>query len=167
MLLHRRHLWVVLSLLAAPAGTLPAWGAEKDTPSREKEEAAKKKEEGLPLKPTRKVEFTTDEATWLSLDVSPDGRTILFELLGHLYALPIEGGEAKRITSGMPFDSQPRYSPDGKTIAFVSDRDGADNVWIARPAGSDPKQLSKDAHSQFASPAWTPDGQYVIVSRKT
>jgi len=167
MLLHRRHAWVVLSLLAMPVRDFPAWGAGKDKSSREKEEAAKKKEEGLPLKPTRKIEFTTDEATWLSLDVSPDGRTILFELLGHLYALAIEGGEAKRITSGMPFDSQPRYSPDGKTIAYVSDRGGADNVWIARPDGSEPKQLSKDPHSLFASPAWTPDGEYVIASRQT
>ncbi|PYQ24940.1 MAG: amidohydrolase, partial [Acidobacteria bacterium] len=119
------------------------------------------------LKPARKVEFTTDEGTWLSLDVSPDGKTILFELLGDLYAIPIEGGPAKRITGGMPFDSQPRYSPDGKTIAFISDRDGADNVWIARPDGSEPRQISKDQQSLFASPSWTPDGKYVIASRQT
>ncbi len=125
------------------------------------------KKPGLPLKPERKIEFTTDEGTWLSVDVSPDGGTILFDLVGDLYTVPIAGGEAKRITSGMAFDSQPKYSPDGKTIAFLSDRDGAENLWIAGADGSGPKQLSKMKQSEFASPAWTPDGQYVLVSRTT
>ncbi len=75
----------------------------------------------LPLKPTRTVDFTTSEGTWISLDVSPDGQTLVFELLGDLYTLPLSGGEAKRITSGPAFDSQPRYSPDGKKIVFLSD----------------------------------------------
>ncbi len=76
--------------------------------------------DGLPLKPERKIEFTTDEGTWISLDVSRDGKTILFELLGDLYTVPLEGGDSVGITSGMAFDSQPCYSPDGFHIAFVS-----------------------------------------------
>jgi tricorn protease-like protein len=76
----------------------------------------------LQLKPDRKIEFTTDEGTWLSLDVSPDGKTIVFELVGDIYTLPIEGGQAKLIDGGMAFDSQPKFSPDGKWIAFLSDR---------------------------------------------
>jgi Tol biopolymer transport system component len=119
----------------------------------------------LPLKPERKIEFTVDEGTWLSLAVSPDGKSILFDMVGDLYTLPIQGGQAKRITSGLPFDSQPVFSPDGKMIAFTSDRDGADNLWIANADGSDPKQLSKDKQGDFISPAWTPDGEYVLVSR--
>ena len=122
--------------------------------------------QGLPLEPDRTIEFTTDEGTWLSLDVSPDGKTIVFELLGDLYTLPIAGGEAKAITTGLAFDSQPSYSPDGKTIAFVSDRDGADNLWIAGADGSAPRPLTKDKQSLFASPSWTPDGEYVLVSRQ-
>src|SRR5579863_128859 len=125
------------------------------------------KKPGLPLKPERKIEFTTDEGTWLSVDVSPDGATVLFDLVGDLYTVPIAGGEAKRITSGMSFDSQPKYSPDGKTIAFLSDRDGAENLWVAGADGSAAKQLSKMKQSEFASPAWTPDGQYILVSRTT
>ena len=120
---------------------------------------------GLPLKTERKIEFTVDEGTWLSLSVSPDSQTILFDLLGDLYTLPISGGEAKRITSGLPFDSQPVFSPDGKKIAFTSDRDGCDNLWITNADGSEPKQLSKDKEAYFVSPGWTPDGEYVLVSR--
>ncbi len=119
----------------------------------------------LPLKPERKIEFTTDEGTWISLDVSPDGKTIVFELLGDLYTLPIEGGQAKLISGGMSFDSQPKFSPDGQRIAFLSDRDGGENLWIMRADGSDPKQLSKESWAEMASPAWTPDGEYVLVSK--
>ncbi|MBW1688193.1 MAG: PD40 domain-containing protein, partial [Deltaproteobacteria bacterium] len=121
--------------------------------------------EGLPLEPERTIEFTTDEGTWISLDISRDGKTILFELLGDLYTVPLEGGDSVAITSGMAFDSQPSYSPDGSHIAFVSDRDGAENVWIANSDGSDPKQLSKEKQSLYVSPSWTPDGEYVIVTR--
>ena len=121
--------------------------------------------EGLPLKSTRTLRFTTDEGTWLSLDVSPDGRTILFDLLGDLYTVPIAGGKATRITSGMAFDTQPRYSPDGKSIVFVSDRNGSDNLWIADANGAHARQVSRLTKRQFVSPEWTPDGQYVVVSR--
>jgi Tol biopolymer transport system component len=120
---------------------------------------------GLPLKPERKIEFTVDEGSWLSLSVSPDGKTILFDLLGDLYTLPITGGEAKRITDGLPFDSQPVFSPDGKLIAFTSDRDGSENLWIANADGSEPRQLSKEKEAEFISPSWTPDGEYVLISR--
>jgi len=129
--------------------------------------AKKKKDEPLPLKPTRKIEFTTQEGTWLSLDVSPDGRTIIFDLIGDLYILPITGGEAKKITRGMAFNNQPHYSPDGKKIAYISDAGGAENVWIADADGTNPKQLSQDEQSEFASPVWTPDGNYVIAGRTT
>src|SRR4051794_16144116 len=87
---------------------------ESKTKEKEKKDPPKKKAQGLPLKPDRTVEFTADEGTWVSLDISPDGKTILFELLGDLYTVPIAGGEAKAITTGLAFDSQPSYSPDGK-----------------------------------------------------
>jgi formylglycine-generating enzyme required for sulfatase activity/Tol biopolymer transport system component len=122
---------------------------------------------GLPLAPERKVEFSTDEGTWMSVDVSPDGRTIVFDLLGDLYSVPIEGGEARPLTRGMAFDAQPRFSPDGKRLVFISDRDGADNLWTIAPDGSDPKQVTREQRTLFASPTWTPDGEFILVSRKT
>src|ERR1700692_4176985 len=123
------------------------------------------KKAGLPLQPTRKIEFNTDEGTWLSIDVSRDGKTVLFDLLGDIYSLPIEGGAGRRLTSGLAFDSQAVYSPDGAHIAFTSDRDGSENLWIAKADGSDSRQLSKDKQGEFVSPAWTPDGEYVLVAR--
>ena len=88
--------------------------------------------ETLPLKAARTHTFTTTTGTWLSLDVSPDGQQIVFDLLGDLYTLPIAGGKATRITSGMGYDAQPRFSPDGKRVVFVSDRSGGDNLWTMR-----------------------------------
>jgi Tol biopolymer transport system component len=143
----------IFLLLAA----LTLWAQDQKPPA---------KKPGLPLKPERKIEFTTDEATWLSLTLTPDGKTIVFELLGDLYTLPIGGGEAKQITSGMAFDSQPSVSPDAKWIAFISDREGSENLWICKLDGTEPKQLSKDAQGDFESPSWTPDGEFVLVSRK-
>ncbi|MDE0008658.1 MAG: hypothetical protein OXS50_10305, partial [Gammaproteobacteria bacterium] len=78
----------------------------------------------------RTVSFKTDSVTWMSLDVSPDGQTIVFEALGDLYTVPMEGGRAETLTRGMAFDSQPAFSPDGNRIAFLSDRDGTENLWI-------------------------------------
>src|SRR5580658_2065418 len=131
----------------------------------DKNDEKKDEKKGRTLKPARKIEFTTDEGTWLSLDVSPDGKSIAFELLGDIYTLPIEGGLAKLIDGGMAFDSQPKFSPDGKWIAFISDREGSENIWIMHPDGSGVKQVSKDPNSEFVSPSWSPDGNYIFVSK--
>ena len=140
---------------------------EKDKQEEKKEEKKEKKDEkkGLPLKSDRKVEFTTDEGTWLSLDASPDGKAIVFELVGDIFTLPIEGGQAKLISGGMAFDSQPKFSPDGQWITFISDREGSENIWIMHPDGTGVKQVSKDANNEFTSPSWAPDGKYIFVSK--
>lgn len=136
---------------------------------QKQEEDAKTPRE-LPLKTAETIEFTTDEVTWMSVDVSPDGQTIVFDLLGDLYTMPITGGEAKRIVGGLSFESQPTYSPDGKTLAFLSDRSGVENLWIANADGSDPRPVSKDQKTNdrpqiMTSPAWTPDGEFILVSK--
>ncbi|MDG1033047.1 MAG: hypothetical protein P8O92_02295, partial [Luminiphilus sp.] len=87
---------------------------------------------------TQPLSFKTNEGSWLTLDASPDGKTLIFDLLGDLYALPVEGGVAKRLTAGLGYDSQPVFSPSGERIAFVSDRDGATNLWVANADGSNP-----------------------------
>ncbi len=119
----------------------------------------------LPLVPTRPLKFTTDEGTWLSLDLSPDGRTIVFDMLGDIYTVPATGGAATRITSGTPFDGQPRFSPDGKSIVFVSDRTGSENLYLIDPDGKNLRAITRGANQAYVSPDWTPDGQYVVVSR--
>jgi Tol biopolymer transport system component/imidazolonepropionase-like amidohydrolase len=115
--------------------------------------------------PTSTIAFTTEEGTWLHLDVHPDGTRIVFSLLGDLYILPIAGGEAKRITSGPAYDVQPRFSPDGKWIAFASDRGGMENLWIADLEGKNARPISSEKGSTVNGPAWSPDGQY-LVGRK-
>ncbi len=164
MKLHQRArnltLWFAGMLLLTSGTPAMATASADDT---KKEES-----KGLPLKSDRKIEFTTSEGTWTSLDVSPDGKTIIFDMVGNLYTIPIEGGEAKRITNeGMSFNQMPRFSPDGTHIAFLSDRDGCKNVWIAKLDGSDAKKLTSETHegfTGFASPSWTPDSQYVLAS---
>jgi Tol biopolymer transport system component len=128
-------------------------------------DTSRAKTDSLPLVPTRTIEFETSEGTWLSLDVSPDGQTIAFELLGDIYTLPSGGGRATAITTGPAFDSQPRWSPDGRRLVFLSDRDGAENVWTMDPDGGKTKQVSKGDKNLYASPEWTPDGNYIVVSR--
>ncbi|MBX3146187.1 MAG: PD40 domain-containing protein [Gemmatimonadales bacterium] len=119
----------------------------------------------LPLTPARTAAFTTTTGSWMSLDVSPDGQTIVFDLLGDLYTLPISGGKATRLTSGLPFDAQPRFSPDGKRIAFVSDRSGGDNLWIISLDRRDTVQVTRGNNNTYVSPEWTPDGKYLVASR--
>src|SRR6266478_7021317 len=162
---------MVLGVTSSGASARSAAAERQDLAAQEKDKKEEKKDEkkdekkGLPLKSGRKVEFTTDEGTWLSLDVSPDGKTIAFELIGDIYTLPIEGGQAKLIAGGMAFESQPKFSPDGKWIAFISDREGSENIWIMHQDGTGAKQVSKDPNSEFTSPSWAPDGKYIFVSK--
>jgi Tol biopolymer transport system component/imidazolonepropionase-like amidohydrolase len=114
---------------------------------------------------TREVSLDTTSGTWMSLDVSPDGSSIAFDLLGDIYVLPVGGGEAKRIHSGLSWSWQPRFSPDGSEIAFTSDAGGGDNIWIMGADGADPRQLTQESFRLLNNPYWSPDDNY-IAARK-
>lgn len=115
--------------------------------------------------PPREIRIDSTAGTWMSLDVSPDGRTIAFDFLGDIYMMPIDGGDARNISAGFHWDMQPRFSPDGADIAFTSDRDGADNIWVMAADGSNPRQITSEKFQLTNNPSWSPDGQY-IAARK-
>lgn len=113
----------------------------------------------------QEIRFTTNEGTWMSVDVAPDGKSLLFELLGDIYTLPIRGGQATALVGGNSFDSQPRFSPDGSQFVFISDRSGEDNIWLADASGKVLRQLSDETSAELFSPAWSADGQAILVSK--
>ena len=118
-----------------------------------------------PALPFKEVTISVDEGTWMSLDVSPDGKTIVFDMLGDIYTLPISGGEAKLIRGGHAFEVQPRFSPDGKKISFTSDAGGGDNIWTMNVDGSDAKQITKEDFRLVNNAVWSADGNYLICRK--
>ena len=111
------------------------------------------------------IDINVDQGTWMSLDVSPDGKTIAFDMLGDIYTMPITGGTATNIASGMAWEMQPRFSPDGSRIAFTSDRAGGDNIWTMDVDGENKKQVTKETFRLTNNPTWSPDGEF-IAARK-
>jgi Tol biopolymer transport system component/imidazolonepropionase-like amidohydrolase len=115
--------------------------------------------------PSSTVEFDTDEGTWMNLDVSPDGNQIVFDLLGDIYIMPITGGSATLLSGGQAWEMQPRFSPSGKQIAFISDRAGGDNVWLMNTDGSNRRALTQETFRLLSAPEWTPDGEWLLVRK--
>ncbi len=113
----------------------------------------------------KEVNFTTSEGTWMNVDVSPDGKEIIFDLLGDIYTMPAAGGNATVLRGGHAFEVQPRFSPDGKKILFTSDAGGGDNIWVMNRDGSKATQVTKESFRLLNNAAWSPDGEY-IVARK-
>lgn len=116
---------------------------------------------------TREIDFETDEGTWMSVDVSPDGSWLVFDLLAHVYRLPMEGGQAESLTqeSGVALNYHPKVSPDGTRIAFISDRGGQNNLWVMDADGSNPTQVQESLDTRVSAPEWTRDGEYILVER--
>lgn len=113
----------------------------------------------------KQVAIDTDEGSWMDVDVSPDGRTIAFTLLGDIYTMPISGGAPRRIAEGLAYEVHPRFSPDGKRIAFTSDRGGGDNIWVMNADGSDKKQVTKEDFRLLNQPTWSPDGRFIAAKK--
>ena len=151
--------------LAAPApvsAQAPAASPSPAASASPAKEAAKWDVNNAPgPKTTANLDVTS--GTWMTVDVSPDGKEIVFDLLGDIYSLPIGGGEAKSLTSGAMWDMQPRFSPDGKMIAFTSDRAGGDNIWVMDRDGSNQRQVTELPGSSFA-PCFTPDGKRILFA---
>jgi len=125
-----------------------------------------KKSKDLPLDPGRLIDLESTEATWMSVDVSPDGSKIAFDFMGDLYEIPFSGGEATQITDGMAFDTHPRYSPDGKYLLYTSDASGGENLYyINLKDTSDITQVTKGKTDGYSAGEWTPDGNYIIGSK--
>ena len=114
---------------------------------------------------TREVPIKVDNGTWMNVDVSPDGKLIAFDLLGDIYTMPIAGGVPTRIAQGLSYEQQPRFSPDGKRIAFTSDRGGGDNIWLMNVDGSDKRQLTKEDFRLLNQPTWSPDGRFIVAKK--
>lgn len=119
----------------------------------------------LDITPDRTVAINSNEGTWMSLDVHPNGEKVIFDYMGNLFEMPIEGGDANQLTRGMGFDSQPVYSPNGNKVVFVSDRSGGENVWILDLETNEVEQRTEGKNYRMQGPTWTPDGQYIIAAR--
>jgi imidazolonepropionase-like amidohydrolase/Tol biopolymer transport system component len=149
-------------LLAATA--LLAAGAQAQTATAKADETPKW-DVSAHHGPGHEVPIDTRTGTWMSLDVSPDGREVAFDLLGDIYVMPITGGEARALTTGNAWDMQPRYSPSGTEIAFTSDRGGGDNIWVMGRDGSNPRAITKESFRLLNQPEWTPDGAFVVARK--
>ncbi|SHE87126.1 amidohydrolase family protein [Pedobacter caeni] len=115
--------------------------------------------------PTKTFSIDTDEGTWMNLDVSADGKDIVFDLLGDIYSMPITGGSATLLSGGVAWDIQPRFSPNGKYISYTSDKNGADNIWIMNRDGSNKRAVTKETFRLLNNATWTPNSEY-LVARK-
>ena len=111
------------------------------------------------------ITIDTTESTWSNLSVSEDGQAMVFDMLGDIYTMSIVGGEATPLVQGFDWNMQPTYSPDGKTIAFISDRDGASNLWVMDANGSNLRQISTEKTALIHTPSWSPDGDYIAVTK--
>jgi imidazolonepropionase-like amidohydrolase/WD40 repeat protein len=121
----------------------------------------------------RTIEVETSEVTAPDVALSPDGQRMIFTMLGHLFRLPVEGGEAEQLTFGPYYDTEPVFSPDARHVAFVSDRDGSEgNIFLLELASGGIKQVTHEPSTgrlnwnpAAGRPTWTPDGRAIIYLR--
>jgi len=111
------------------------------------------------------VTINTDETTWSSLAITPNGKQFVFDMLGDIFIVDIKGGKAKALTQDFAWNLHPAVSPDGTQIAFISDRDGLSNVWVMDMNGKNLRQVTKEQNNVIHAPSWSPDGEYIVVMK--
>jgi len=121
--------------------------------------------------PPDSVTVRVHEGTALAFDLSPDGRTIIFDLWGQLWSLPIEGGTALPLTNAIrdtADDSDPSISPDGAWVVFRSDRPRGRGIWLLSLANGALRQLTDSAllfNAEHDGAAWAPDSRRIAYLR--
>lgn len=146
----KRSILIAISILLCQsmlAQQTPKWNVEK------------------PAGPSKSISFQTNEGTWMNLDVSPDGKDIVFDMLGDIYKIPLKGGKATLLAGGLASEVQPRFSPNGKFISYTSDKNGGDNIWVMDADGSGKRAITKETFRLLNNAVWTPDNQYLIARK--
>ncbi|NTS75335.1 PD40 domain-containing protein [Catenovulum sp. SM1970] len=131
----------------------------------EPSQAEKKWDVLAPDLPLKQVSISTEQTTWSNLTLAKDGQSFFFDMLGDIYQVDIEGGQARAITEDFAWNIQPSVSPDGKSIAFISDRGGISSLWLMDLNGENKRQISQFKEDIVHSPAWSPDGKTVAVTK--
>ena len=157
----RSRAWRTLPLLVLAAFASAAAQEGPDAKKKDEPEKGKWSVED-PGGPYRTFSMDATEGSWMAVDVAPDGRRIVFDLLGDVYTMPVEGGDAACVASGLPYEHQPRWSPDGKHLLFTSDRGGGDNLWTMDADGGNKSALTKEDFRLFNSGNWHPTGRWVV-----
>lgn len=108
-------------------------------------------------------QVSVSEGTNISIAVSPDGRTIAFDLLGLLWTVPTAGGPARCLTDAFADLGYPAWSPDGRQLVFQSYRTGNFHIWTINADGTGLRQLTT-GFADHREPSFAPDGRSIIFS---
>jgi imidazolonepropionase-like amidohydrolase/Tol biopolymer transport system component len=163
--LNRLSAYVVLSVFTLTFAPNFASATQDSSASSNDSTGIKSSHESLPLKPDRTYHLQSSEGSWISVDVHPNGSKIMFDFMGDLYEIPMSGGDASQLTDGLGFDAQPKYSPDGKKVVFISDRSGGEAVHVLDLESGEVTQRTKGKNDRYQSAIWTPDGKYIIAAK--
>src|SRR5271166_6349006 len=96
-------------------------------------------------------------------DISPDGKLVAFSYLGDIWVVETIGGVARPVTMHEAHDTNPVFSPDGRWIAFSSNRHGSYDVFVAPTVGGKPRRLTFDSAADDVN-GWSPDGKSILFT---